>query len=806
MTDYFKHSATQLGPSRAPRAPSLVRTKTRGLLAFCFTAALSACGGGGGGGGNTSPDVTPTPTNNAPTFTIDSTQSIDENATEVVTLTASDADGDNLSFSLTGGSDLDLFTLSGSGVLAFTQAPDFEQPNDADANNVYEVEITVSDGTDSTRQLFTIQVNDVAESTNAAPTAYNNTNSISEDVATAISGNVITDNDGTGVDTDPDGDSITLVDVTGGNTYGTLSFTATGAYTYALNNTLQAVQDLNSGDTLTETYQYRISDGQLSSNIATLTITIVGRDESADINVGFYQPSTATAIVGNDFRPIVTLSSVYEISQVTATVGSLSIQLLYSADAVCDRFSCGGGFTGTFELSALASGDYELVITATDTRGVSNTIRRAITLDRAPTVDVIAPIALSVTQGQLNVQAQCTDTEGDCELRVAIDCSDTNSQSTCPQPLLTGTNSVSGTLNLAALDGATVAVTIVGEDAQGQTLTETRQVIVETSTQIEPFAAMPGTIIDFDANRVLYTVNGDYFVHDLTTTAATRIDLPADLSLYEGFLTPTGAVLSLTSGNTTNAQLYDFNDGALYELGKPNSTFSGVGAGNYLIFNTNGDGGSGKRLIRRDLAAKTNVVISENAGNTENDVNAAGDVVYWDRNYHIRLSNGSSDTLVASDANLWATYPLIGGNAVVYRLHDPCCSEQRYSIRLFANGTDTLLSDFRLREAAPRRDYQATSGWVAYTREGTSGQSQVWARNSAGDAAQRSSFGTDSTLKALATDGDLGFVNGGDVYLSSATLQSLDTDVSAGQIRTMRKLNGKWYLSMGRELFVVRDW
>lgn len=804
MTGYDNNPVTQSCPSIALWAKSVVRTSPRMLLTLCLTEVLTACGGGGGGAAP-SADTTPTPTNNAPTFTVDSNQSIDENATEIVTLTASDADGDTVSFSLTGGSDRDRFTLSGSGVLAFTQAPDFEQPTDIDANNVYEVEITVSDGKDSTRQVFAIQVNDVAESTNAAPTAYNNTNSISEDVATAISGNVITDNDGTGVDTDPDGDSITLVDVTGGNSYGTLSFTSTGAYSYSLNNTLQAVQELNNGDTLTETYQYRISDGQLSSNVATLIITILGKDESEDINLGFYQPSTATAIVGNDFRPVVTLSSVYEISQVTATVGNLSVQLLYSVDAVCDRVSCTGGFIGTFDLSALSSGDYELVITATDTRGVSNTIRRTITLDRAPTVDVIAPIDLSVTQGQLNVQAQCQDTEGDCELRVSIDCTNTSSQFTCPEPL-TGTNSTSGTLNLAGLDGSTVTVTIAGEDAQGQTLTETRQVIVETSTQIQPFVAMPGKIIDFDANRVLYTVDGEYFIHDLATSSATRIDVPADLSLYRGFLTPTGAVLSLTSGNTTNAQLYDFNDGALYALGMPNSAFSGVGAGNYLIFNTNGDGGSGKRLIRRDLAAKTDVVISENAGNTENDVNAAGDVVYWDRNYHVRLSNGSSDTLVASDPNLWATYPLIGGDAVVYRLHDPCCSEQRYSIRLFANGIDTLLSDFRLGEAAPRRDYQAASGWVAYTREGTSGQSQVWARSSNGEAAQRSSFGTDSTLKALSDDGDLAFVNGGEVYLSSATLQSLDTDVSGGQIRTMRKVNGKWYLSMGRELFVVRDW
>jgi VCBS repeat-containing protein len=804
MTCYDNNPVTQSVPSIALWVQRVAYTSPRLLLTLCFTTVLAACGGGGGGAAP-STDTTPTPTNNAPSFTVDSTQSIDENATEVVTVTASDADGDSVSFSLTGGSDLNAFTLSGTAVLAFTSAPDFEQPNDADTNNVYEVEITASDGQDSTRRLFQIQVNDVAEVTNAAPTAFNNANRVVEDGTATISGNVISDNDGAGVDTDPDGDGLTLTELSGGDNYGTLSYTSSGSYSYTLNNSLDAVQALNGGETLTETYEYRVSDGELSSNVATLIITIEGRDESDDITLGFYQPSTTSVLVSNEFSPVITLSSVYEISQVTATIGSLSIQLGYSADVGCSRNSCTGGFTGTFDLSALSSGDYELFIKATDTRGVSNTIRRDITLDRGPTLQVGSPIALSVIRGQLTADVSCTDTEGDCTLSVAVDCSYFSSQTLCPDPL-SATNSVTGTLNLSALDGATVGITVTAEDSAGQTVTETRQVIVETSAQIEPFAAVPGKIIDFDADRILYTASGEYVIRNMASSTDTRIDLPANLSLYEGFLTPTGAVLSLTSDTTTSAQLYDFNDGALYELGKPNSTFSGVGAGNYLIFNTNGDGGSGKRLIRRDLAAKTNVVISDNAGNTQNDVNATGNVVYWDRNYHVRLSNGSSDTLVASDPNLWATYPLIGGSAVVYRLHDPCCSEQRYSIRLNQNGADTLLSDFRLAEPSPGRDYQTTDGWVAYTREGTAGQSQVWVQSTSGQASQRSSFGTDSTIKSLADDGDLAFINGGDVYLSSVTSQFMATDVSAGQVATMRKLSGKWYLSMGRELFVVPEW
>ncbi|WNM63854.1 DUF4347 domain-containing protein [Candidatus Nitrospira neomarina] len=72
-----------------------------------------------------------------------------ENITAVTTVTATDVDvpADTLQYSIIGGADMALFSIgSGTGVLVFNAAPDFEAPGDADTDNVYEVTVQVSDG------------------------------------------------------------------------------------------------------------------------------------------------------------------------------------------------------------------------------------------------------------------------------------------------------------------------------------------------------------------------------------------------------------------------------------------------------------------------------------------------------------------------------------------------------------------------------------------------------------------------------------------------------------------------------------
>ncbi|AMV27035.1 Cadherin domain protein [Gemmata sp. SH-PL17] len=86
-----------------------------------------------------------------------------ENQTAVTTVTATDVDaGTTLTYSITGGADMGLFTINSStGVLTFLAAPDFEAPGDTGTDNVYDLVVTVSDGTLTDTQTIAVTVTDV---------------------------------------------------------------------------------------------------------------------------------------------------------------------------------------------------------------------------------------------------------------------------------------------------------------------------------------------------------------------------------------------------------------------------------------------------------------------------------------------------------------------------------------------------------------------------------------------------------------------------------------------------------------------
>lgn len=99
----------------------------------------------------------------APSITSASAVDVAENSTTVLQVTAQDLDVpvQRLSFTLQGGADAALFSIdTDTGELRFLQAPDHEQPLDADQDNVYEVSVLVSDGLLSTQQNLLVRVLD----------------------------------------------------------------------------------------------------------------------------------------------------------------------------------------------------------------------------------------------------------------------------------------------------------------------------------------------------------------------------------------------------------------------------------------------------------------------------------------------------------------------------------------------------------------------------------------------------------------------------------------------------------------------
>ena len=140
------------------------------------------------------------------------------------------------------------------------------------SDGVYTVQVCASDGAATTCTSFIWTVN------NPAPIATANTGGVTEDIQLTDSGNVIIDNDGAGTDSDPDGDALLVLEITGG-LHGGLVWASDGSYSYTLDNSDPAVQALNAGETINDVFSYILSDGQGGIDTASLTITITGVNE-----------------------------------------------------------------------------------------------------------------------------------------------------------------------------------------------------------------------------------------------------------------------------------------------------------------------------------------------------------------------------------------------------------------------------------------------------------------------------------------------------------------------------------------------
>ncbi|MBJ7438893.1 MAG: VCBS domain-containing protein [Sphingopyxis sp.] len=163
-------------------------------------------------------------------------------------------------------------------------------PGEDNVTDSFAVTVTDSDGSVGNASLDVVIVDDV-------PAAADDADSATEDGPLTADGNVLTGVGGgdanatDGVADTPGADGATVTAVTGGSVgtafataYGTLTLNADGSYTYVLNNAAQPVQGLSAGETLTETFEYEITDGDGDTATATLTITINGADDGVTIN------------------------------------------------------------------------------------------------------------------------------------------------------------------------------------------------------------------------------------------------------------------------------------------------------------------------------------------------------------------------------------------------------------------------------------------------------------------------------------------------------------------------------------------
>ncbi len=195
-------------------------------------------------------NVTVTPVNDPP-ITSPSTGAVDEGLVagqSVVFVTASDPEGQPLSYTVTAGDPLGEFTVAPTtGEITTTGPLDFE------AASTYTLTVEVSDGVHIVTETITINVNDV----NEAPAPATSSLTVDE-------GGSITSADLTALHTDPEGDAltITLISDPGANSISTTTDGTTATYTH------------DGSETTSDTIVYVISDTAGNTATGTINVTV----------------------------------------------------------------------------------------------------------------------------------------------------------------------------------------------------------------------------------------------------------------------------------------------------------------------------------------------------------------------------------------------------------------------------------------------------------------------------------------------------------------------------------------------------
>ena len=189
----------------------------------------------------------------APTFISNSSFTANENQTSIGTISATDAEGDTVTYSISGTDATSLSINSLTGVLSFVSAPDYETKQN------YAAIVAASDGVNSTTQSLSITINDI----NEAPSIVLSSLSVNEN-STSI---------GSISASDPEGDSITY------------SISGTDASSISVNSSTGALTFNSAPDYETKTsysITATVTDGTSNAS-EDITISILDLDDTAPV-------------------------------------------------------------------------------------------------------------------------------------------------------------------------------------------------------------------------------------------------------------------------------------------------------------------------------------------------------------------------------------------------------------------------------------------------------------------------------------------------------------------------------------------
>ncbi|WP_407265068.1 tandem-95 repeat protein [Tenacibaculum maritimum] len=461
-----------------------------------------------------------------------------------------------VTYTITGGEDQDLFTIDAATGAVTLPGQDFENPADANGDNVYEVEVTVTDADGNTdKATVAITVTDVVET--AAITLADVNESTPENVA-------ITETPALGGAT-PIG--VVTYTITGGEDQGLFTIdAATGAVTLP-GQDFENPADAN-GDNVYEV-EVTVTDADGNTDKATVAITVTDVVETAAITLADVNESTPENVAITETPA---LGGATPIGVVTYTITGGEDQGLFTIDAATGAVTLPGQ---DFENPADANGDnvYEVEVTVTDADGNTDKATVAITV-----TDVVETAAITLA-----------DVNESTPENVAITETPALGGAT-PIGVVTYTITGGEDQGLFTIDTATGAVTLPGQDfenpadANGDNVYEVEVTVTDADGNTDK-ATVAITVTN--VNDTPTGVDDNLIVEEDSTSGIDNqinVGINDDLGIDGG----DGDNYSLDPANgPNNGTVSEVSDGVFEYI--PNPDFTGNDSFTYIITDANGD-------------------------------------------------------------------------------------------------------------------------------------------------------------------------------------------------------------------------
>ncbi|RUY34356.1 VCBS domain-containing protein, partial [Mesorhizobium sp. M7A.F.Ca.CA.002.07.1.1] len=454
--------------------------------------------------------------------------------------------------------------------------------------------LTVSDGTSSSAPAAI-----VIDIVDDVPNAVNDTNSISEDALSPVNGNVLTNdlhaNNQPGADTPT---SFVSWDGSTTGAHGTFVANPDGTYTYTLNNADPAVQALDAGQTLTETFNYTMKDADGDTDTATLTITINGTNDVPQIVVDqgnpagahdqVYEAGLAAGSAAGDGSTVATgtftVSDADGLDDVqSVTIGGVTVAIGSLNGSVFQGDHGTLLITGYNPATGVAAYQYTLTSPTTDVPAVTETDSFSLTVSDGTSSSAPAAIVIDIVD---DIPTAHADTNSVVEGGIVLG-----------NVLSDGTDDVFGA-DGAAAGGGVVGVRVAGGDTTTAVTTGVNTVINGSFGTLTlqangsySYDGLPNVVPPAGATETfVYTImDGD---GDLSTTTLTINLSDSGLAVSNDDLTVNEAALPIGSNPSSTAETIAGTVADNVSGGTGPYTYAlvsnAIGAHGTLTFNANG--------------------------------------------------------------------------------------------------------------------------------------------------------------------------------------------------------------------------